>query len=376
MEGEQKTGRLFGKQLLGNLALSVAAILVALVIGEVLLRSFFKDQIVLFPRYHTDAKYGEFTIRRIRPNSVFWHTSVDGTWKFVIDAQGFRNETDFSYDKPPGIVRVLSLGDSNTQGYEVRQEHTFSAVIERYLRGNGVRAEVINAGVSGFGTAEELVFLENEGLKYHPDVVVLGFYANDFEDNIKAGIFAVEKGVLSIKKTEHIPGVRILNALNEFALLRWLSENSYVYSFGLNGIWDYAKELLRTRTKASLTTEYAIPVAQVDDYQSELMGLLIERMYGFCRQNNIRLVILDIPEVSQGNELQSSVPPALYEKMRANSDLFIYSKEALHEYRNVAEFHVPHGHHHISEFTHLIYGVEVARALANSNKSNKLHSLK
>ena len=128
--------------------------------------------------------------------------------------------------------------------------------------------------------------------------------------------------------------------------------------------------------KAELTTEYAIPVDRVDQYQTDLMARLIERMYGFCRQNNIRLVILDIPGVSRGNEIQSSVPPALYEKMRTNSDLFIYSKNALHEYRNVAEFHVPHGHHHISEFTHLIYGVEVARALSNSHKSNKLHSLK
>ena len=107
-----------------------------------------------------------------------------------------------------------------------------------------------------------------------------------------------------------------------------------------------------------------------------LRSFFKRRMYRFCRQNDIRLVILDIPQVSQGGEIQSSVPSALYEKMRANRDLFIYSKEALHEYRNVAEFHVPHGHHHLSEFTHLIYGVEVARALANSHKSNKLHLLK
>ena len=54
-----------------------------------------------------------------------------------------------------------------------------------------MRAEAINAGVSGFGTAEALAFLENEG-HYRPDVVVLGFYANDFEDNLKAGLFALD----------------------------------------------------------------------------------------------------------------------------------------------------------------------------------------
>ena len=67
------------------------------------------------------------------------------------------------------------MGVSNTQGFEVRQEHTFSAVSERYLRREGTSAEVINAGVSGFSTAEALVLLENEGINDKPDVVVLGF---------------------------------------------------------------------------------------------------------------------------------------------------------------------------------------------------------
>lgn len=82
----------------------------------------------------------------IRPNSQFWHTSVDGSWKFITNALGFRNTTEVDFVKPPKLVRILSLGDSHTNGYEVRQEATFSAVLERHLRHNGVNAEVINAG--------------------------------------------------------------------------------------------------------------------------------------------------------------------------------------------------------------------------------------
>ena len=93
-----------------------------------------KEKIVLFPRYHSDANYGEFTLRRLRPNTTFWHTSIDGNWKFVTNAQGFRDERDFSYAKPPGRLRVLTLGDSHTEGFEVRQTQTYSAVMERFLR--------------------------------------------------------------------------------------------------------------------------------------------------------------------------------------------------------------------------------------------------
>jgi hypothetical protein len=106
------------------------------------------------------------------------------------------------------------LGDSHTQRFEVRQEFTFSATLERLLEFHKVSTEVINTAVSGFGTAEELVFLENEGFKYNPDVVVLRFYANDFEYNLKAGVFSLDgKNQLVEEKFEHIPGVHVQNVI-------------------------------------------------------------------------------------------------------------------------------------------------------------------
>jgi hypothetical protein len=79
-------------------------------------------------------------------------------------------------EKPSGVFRVIALGDSTTEGFEVAQNDTYTAVLERYLKKYGVNAEVFNTGTSGFGTAEELLYLENEGIKYNPDAVVLGFF--------------------------------------------------------------------------------------------------------------------------------------------------------------------------------------------------------
>jgi lysophospholipase L1-like esterase len=137
---------------------------------------------------------------------------VDGAWKFVTNSRDFADTREFTYAKPPNTLRVLSLGDSHTQGYEVHQDLTFSAVLERYLKYRKINAEAINTGVSGFSTAEELVLLENEGVKYSPDVVILGFFANDFEDNLKAGLFGLDaQNRLVEKKYEHVPGVAIQN---------------------------------------------------------------------------------------------------------------------------------------------------------------------
>jgi hypothetical protein len=79
-------------------------------------------------------------------------------------------------EKPSGVFRVIALGDSTTEGFEVAQNDTYTAVLERYLKKYGVNAEVFNTRTSGFGTAEELLYLENEGIKYNPDAVVLGFF--------------------------------------------------------------------------------------------------------------------------------------------------------------------------------------------------------
>ena len=143
----------------------------------------------MFPRYQTSATYGDFKIRKLRPNSVFWHTSIDESWRVETNSKGLRNKQEFAYNKPHGVVRILSSGDFHTEGFEVRQEYTFSSVIQRKLNENGLKAEVINAGVSGFSNAEELIFLENEGIKYNRNYVMPAFFANDFSDYIRAGIF-------------------------------------------------------------------------------------------------------------------------------------------------------------------------------------------
>ena len=59
-------------------------------------------------------------------------------------------------------------------------------------------AEVLNTGVSGFSTAEELAYLENEGLRYSPDVIVVGFFANDYSDNARADLYRLVDGNLIV----------------------------------------------------------------------------------------------------------------------------------------------------------------------------------
>ena len=70
------------------------------------------------------------------------------------------------------------------EGYSVALEESFHRQLEMRLTEAGSAVEVINLAVGGFGTLQELLVLQEEGLRYEPDLVVLGFYfGNDLVDN-------------------------------------------------------------------------------------------------------------------------------------------------------------------------------------------------
>ncbi len=349
----------------------VALLATALALGaaEFLTRVLGREKAILFPRYHSGATYGQYELRRLRPRTTFQHTSIDGSWRFTTNAQGFRDTRDWSYERTPDVGRVLVLGDSHTQGFECRQDRTYSAVLERKLRAIGKPTEVFNCGVSGFGTAEQLAFLENEGLKYRPDAVVLGWFANDLDDNVKAGLFAVRDGKLVTEKFKHQPGVAILDALNRWAPLRWLSEHSYFYSLLFNRVWEWRKGLL-TREAHATAAEFAkaapTPDAAVATYQSVLAIELVERMGASCRQAGVRFIIAEIPAFKAIDDYDRAPAAELLPKFREHCDALLACDEWLGTYRGVADIFVAHGQQHISETAHLLLGVALAEKLAAS----------
>lgn len=354
-----------------KMALLLLASVIALMVAEGIVRLFRGEHILLFPRFHAPAKYGEYTIRRLLPNASFLHTSIDGRWRFLTNSKGFRDVREYSYSKSNGVYRVFCVGDSHTQGFECDQDRTYAAVIRRYLVGRGVVAEVINAGVAGFGTAEELVLVEQELVRYAPDAVVLGFFANDFDDNIKSGLFQVKDENLVPVKYEHVPAGRILKVVNGNAFLQWLSQHSYLYSGIFNAAWEWGKGALLTQQEKQLASEFAIGQEDTDEAlrnQKEMLCLmLLKRLYVICERNHIQLVLLDIPQLDEEKGgFKSSIPEHLHSAFKERSHVMITSEEVLAEYRDATPLFVVHGQRHISEITHLLMGMSVARQLHES----------
>lgn len=129
----------------------------------------------------------------------------------TINSQGLRDVERSGYAKPANTFRILLLGDSYVEGLRVPLEQTFGKVLERELNAAapaGLRFEVVSAGVSGWGTDQELLWLRNEGLKYQPDLVLLAFFpGNDFQNNSEA-LEAANMGSVQ-KPFFHLEGGRL-----------------------------------------------------------------------------------------------------------------------------------------------------------------------
>lgn len=90
-----------------------------------------------------------------------------------INQKGLRDR-EHSYQRTGGSRRILVLGDSFAWGFGVEEEQRFSERLERKLK-----IEVINAGVSGYSSDQETLWLRDEGTKYDVDLVIVVFCGND-----------------------------------------------------------------------------------------------------------------------------------------------------------------------------------------------------
>lgn len=108
-------------------------------------------------------------------------------------------------EKPAGSYRILVLGDSQTFGFGVRDEETLTARLGALLHASFPQREieVLNAGVPGYGTADELAWLQLKGEELEPDLIIVQFLSvNDLlENRDPASSWAiVENGMLSARE--------------------------------------------------------------------------------------------------------------------------------------------------------------------------------
>jgi lysophospholipase L1-like esterase len=142
----------------------------------------------------------ELALRRLHPRSDdFWQAhpilgqthrpGATGVFRsrcyevpIAINAQGFRGP-ERTPSPAPGTIRIVAVGDSMTEAFQVPYPETFTGVLERNLNAAGKRFEIVNLGVSSYGTTQSYLNLLHRGFTFEPKFVVLGFSLTDVRDD-------------------------------------------------------------------------------------------------------------------------------------------------------------------------------------------------
>ena len=167
-----------------------------------------------------------------KPNSVDYLFREEYYQEIRINSLGLRDH-EYAYAKPDGVFRVLILGDSFVEAIEVSLQQTFAKELERILNEAGrigKKVEVINGGTRGYDTVQELRFLETEGLKYKPDLVVLAFCPNDLPDPARISGQNVTPSTRATSPPAPVKNAGESSPVRGSAK-RWLRENSALYRY-------------------------------------------------------------------------------------------------------------------------------------------------
>ena len=156
----------------------VIGTLVGLLFAEVVLRFLG----VSYPQLYLPDEY---CASRLRPGAEgYW--LKEGRAFVRINSDGLRDE-EHTIPKPLNTYRIALLGDSYCEALQVDVKDTFWAITEESLQEDladrGLETEIINFGVSGYGTAQQLQMLRHYVWKYEPDLVLLAFCHNDLIEN-------------------------------------------------------------------------------------------------------------------------------------------------------------------------------------------------
>jgi lysophospholipase L1-like esterase len=115
------------------------------------------------------------------------NTTLDMKWgpihyEVKTNEFGFRSH-EVQLPKPNDLIRIVTIGDSITDGYFVDNNSTFPYILEEILQDDtGRNIEVLNASIGGGSIDKEYTILHDVVVPLQPDIVILTFVANDISD--------------------------------------------------------------------------------------------------------------------------------------------------------------------------------------------------
>jgi lysophospholipase L1-like esterase len=256
---------------LARIALVIAAIIVAIALGEVALRA--------IDYHYSPVKIGDGIAGDFREEHAFHDRHLvydpDLIWRPLsgqfspFNPQGFRG-LPVVMPKPAGTFRIFALGDSNTFGWDVDDGVNWPAQLHTMLKDQG--AEVINAGVWGYTSFQGLARFK-ELIAFNPDLIMVSFGGNDAHQ-------------------VRVPDDRYVRGHDRIDRLTRATRKLRVAQLAVAG-WDLAGV-------AAAGSGSLVPRVSLDDYRRNL-----REMIALGRSRGIIVVLLTRPFIGESDDPKS-----------------------------------------------------------------------
>jgi lysophospholipase L1-like esterase len=220
-----------------------------------------------------------------------WYAYKDGsTTQVRINAYGFPDdEREVAGNRP----RIALIGDSTTEFWEVQQDERPQRVMPRLLEG---RAEVLNFGLRGAGTDQELIRYMQQVVLFSPDVVVLFFCVNDYGNNAEheakpwfelddSAPHGIRLAGMPIRGEQLPPTPWYLDVLERSFTLRQAK-------YATVGIGEHFRAQVPLETHLELRP-YKRDYDGEDERRLELLKRLIARFVTYSREQGIHFLLVE-----------------------------------------------------------------------------------
>jgi lysophospholipase L1-like esterase len=214
------------------------------------------------------------------------HRSPEFDVEYEINAEGLRDAGYPPALESPASTRILLLGDSFTFGQGTDYDRIWPTLFEEALRVRGYSVDVVNAGIQGYSTRDEVLFLEKILPRFSPDMVVLVFLANDLYANEP---LESEPPLNPSTQTRRRPGLRRVQGADGLQTVmlaqRWFAASDWLY--------------LRLYALTPWIGYFRVPATPEFDAKVAITKDLLLSAKALCDANGVTLVVLSIPQQFQ-----------------------------------------------------------------------------
>lgn len=273
-----------------NLLLTALVVIVPLILVELALKPFMLKTTIFVQDHELGWK--------LKPNA-------EDAWFGVmikINGKGLRGP-ELDYMKPSEVMRILYLGDSVPFGYRMKSyEQTFPYRAEAFLEDQlGRQIETINAGVGGYSPWQEYIYFVKEGIKYHPDLVVVSFVIND----------VIEKFKLKKFGGPH-EGVQLYRTVS--STYDWLVRTSSIayYARELGARIRFGRDIHQgAQQQEALQVESLVYHADRPDVQRAWQIVLedLGKIFAFSKENHLPIILAVFPYRFQFEDIHTLAIP-------------------------------------------------------------------